>query len=80
MAVASRDGGNLVKVASLRPANSGRKPFFKEFLSVDMAGEKSAACANSTRLAGVLVAMALFKLMVATASGVLVAMVLFEQR
>ena len=54
MAVASSEGGNLVKLVSFSPVNGGRKPFCNAIRRVDMAGENSAAWANVTRSAGVL--------------------------
>ena len=42
-------------MASFRPVNAGKKPFFMAFESVEMAGENKAACANAISLAGVLV-------------------------
>ena len=55
IAVASSVGGNLVKLVSLSPVNGGKNPFCSAFRRVDIAGENSAACANVTRSAGVLV-------------------------
>ena len=74
MAVASNEGAYLWSVVSVRPVNGGRNPFRSAFLSVDMAGENNAACANATRSAGVLAlrliaGAALFLLSVAGGAG-----------
>ena len=53
MAVASKEGAYLCKVALVRPVNGGKNPLCNALVSVDMAGENSAAWANATRSAGV---------------------------
>jgi hypothetical protein len=50
--------GYLVTVFAVSPWNPGRYPRSSATLSVESTGEKSVACANATRLAGVVAAMA----------------------
>ena len=54
MAVASKDGGNQLRVVSKRPMNGGRKLFASALFNIDIIGENSAACAKATKAAGVL--------------------------
>ena len=55
MVVASREGGNRCRLASVSLVNGGKKPRFSACVKVDMAGENKAAWANATRSAVVLV-------------------------
>ena len=51
--VASRSGGYFRSRLSVRPGSGGMKPFLSAVVSVDRAGENSAAWWNATMSAGV---------------------------
>ena len=50
--MASETGVWQFRVSCVNPGKGGKYPFAKARLSVDMAGENSAACANFTKSAG----------------------------